>query len=242
MPDVPQTPCLGLIGGVGVGATVHYYGELARAFAARGIALQLVMAHADMRRVFEFFESRNAAGLAEYLAGLIARMKAAGAEIAAIPAVAPHVAIGELTAISPLPVVNLLAAVADEVRSRGLRRVSIFGTRLAMESGLFGTLEWIEVVKPRPHEIDYIHNAYFDLASGGKGSEEHYKGLTNLAQELCRRESVEAILLAGTDLSLIFDETNIDFPHLDCAGVHLRAIESALGAEPKAPAYGRRGG
>src|ERR1017187_6417332 len=40
--------CLGLVGGLGVGATIHYYRELAKAHAARGCALNTVILHADI--------------------------------------------------------------------------------------------------------------------------------------------------------------------------------------------------
>jgi hypothetical protein len=40
-----------MIGGLGVGAAVHYYQELAKMHAARRRVLNLVMAHADMARV-----------------------------------------------------------------------------------------------------------------------------------------------------------------------------------------------
>jgi aspartate racemase len=39
---------------------------------------------------------------------------------------------------------------------------------------------------------------------------------------------VDAIVLAGTDLALIFDETNTDFPHLDCTKAHIQAILRVL--------------
>jgi aspartate racemase len=48
--------------------------------------------------------------------------------------------------------------------------------------------------------------------------------LTKIAHEL----PVDAIVLAGTDLSLIFDETNTDFPHVDCAKAHIQAIVREL--------------
>ena len=38
------------------------------------------------------------------------------------------------------------------------------------------------------------------------------------------RDRVEAIILAGTDLALVFDKSNTDFPHVDAADVHLNAI------------------
>jgi aspartate racemase len=38
------------------------------------------------------------------------------------------------------------------------------------------------------------------------------------------RDGVEAIILAGTDLAVLFNESNTDFPHIDCARVQLDAI------------------
>jgi aspartate racemase len=82
-------------------------------------------------------------------------------------------------------------------------------------------------VTPRPAEVDYIHDTYFSIASTGAGSEEQRRGLTELANTLCTRDGVDAVLLAGTDLSAIFDEGNTEFPHLDCARAHIQAIMRA---------------
>src|SRR5689334_20087044 len=77
--------CLGLIGGLGVGATVHYYEKLAKTHEELGRTLNIVITHAQIGRVREYVEADDRAGLAEYLIAFIRRMKTAGAEIAAIP-------------------------------------------------------------------------------------------------------------------------------------------------------------
>jgi aspartate racemase len=220
--------CLGLIGGIGVGATVHYYRQLAKAHEHRGSVLQLLMAHADLERVLEHVRAGERLPLAHYLAGLIRRLQAGGAQVAAVPAVAPHFCARELITISPLPVVNLLEAVASEVRARGIRKAAVFGTRFTVETSLFGQLQGIEIAMPKPQEIDFIHNTYVQLAQTGKGTEEQYRGLTALATTLCERDGAESIILAGTDLALLFDETNADFPCIDCARVHIGAIMCRL--------------
>jgi aspartate racemase len=224
MSDVALDKCIGLIGGLGVGAGIHYYQELAKAHTARGRALNLVMIHAHMDRVRGAVEAGDKNGLASYLAALIASLKAAGAELAVVPAVAPHIAIAELIQLSPLPLVNLIEEVKREIQSRSLRRVALFGTRYAIESGLFGQLDDIEVVKPHPDEIDYIHTTYFQMVDAGAGSAPQREGLTRLAHTLIARDGVEAIILAGTDLALVFDESNTDFPHIDAARLHLNEI------------------
>jgi aspartate racemase len=55
-----------------------------------------------------------------------------------------------------------------------------------------------------------------------------------MADTLIQRDSLNTILLAGSDLTLTFDESDISFPHLDCARVHLDAIlRWMLSSEPQ---------
>ena len=55
-------------------------------------------------------------------------------------------------------------------------------------------------------------------------SAEKHEKLTALAHRLVTRDAMDAILLAGTDLTLLFNESNTDFPHVDCAALHIRGI------------------
>lgn len=216
--------CIGLIGGLGVGAAVHCYQELAKAHAGRGRVLNLVMAHADVNRVLGAVQAGDKAGLAAYLAGLTGRLASAGAEFAAVPAIAPHIAAAEFVELSPLPIVNLIEELKREIGARKLRRVALFGTRFAVESRLFGQLEELDVITPQPEEVDYIHATYLEIVNSGAGSHQQREGLSRLAHVLIKRDGVEAVILAGTDFALVFNENNTDFPHVDCARVHLDAI------------------
>ena len=211
-----------------MGATVHYYEKLAKAHEAQGRTLDIVIVHAETSRVFEYVQAGDSGGLAEYLAGFIRRLKAAGAEVAAIPAVTPHFCIRELIALSPLPVFDIFEPLAQELETRAARRVAVFGTRFVMESGLFGFIEKVEIVRPEPEEMSYIHKTYVELARLGKGSEEQHRSLSALAHTLWQREELDAIVLAGTDLALIFNDANTDFPCIDCAALHLKTILKGL--------------
>jgi aspartate racemase len=224
----PHGRCLGLIGGLGVGAAVHYYRELAKAHEARGCEMRLLMAHAHIQRAAGLVRAGDTPGLAQYLAELLRRLHAGGAEIAAIPAVTPHICAGELAAMSPLPLVNVLEVASREIRAGGLRRVALFGTRFTIETGLFGHLRDVELVNPKPDELAFIHDTYMQMALEGAGSEKQRQSLTALAHTLLERDGAEAIVLAGTDLALVFNEANTDFPHIDCARAHVDAIMRAL--------------
>jgi len=216
--------CLGLIGGLGVGATIHYYQELVKEHSARGRVPSLLIVHADVNRVLRDAATGETRQLAAYLAELLERLSSAGARIAAIPAVTPHICMAELLEISPIPLVSLPAAILHEIQTRQLKRVALFGTRFTMETRMFGQLPGVEVVVPSADEVDLIHAAYVQIVNAGCGTEEHYQRLRAIAHALYERERVEAVVLAGTELSLIFNETNTDFPHIDGTRVHIAAI------------------
>jgi aspartate racemase len=238
MTPTRATPCLGLIGGLGVGATVHYYQELVKSHAVRGWTPQLLIIHADVNRVMTHAKDGNITELAEYLAGLVHQLQSGGARIAAVSAVTPHICIAELIRISPLPLVNLVEEVAGEIRRRGLKRVALFGTRFTMATGLFGQLGGVaDVIRAQPDEIDSIHEIYLQLLSHAAGSEQQFRTLTQIAHTLCERDHVEVIVFAGTELSLVFNGGNIDFPHIDGARLHIDAIMRRLtkGDDPSYP-------
>ena len=106
-------------------------------------------------------------GLAAYFAGLIERLAAGGADVAAISAVTPHICIRELEKISPLPLVNIVKETGDAIRARGFRKVALFGTRFVVESRMFGMLDGIEVIVP--DQVDAIHDAYMQTVHGETG-------------------------------------------------------------------------
>jgi aspartate racemase len=215
---------IGLVGGLGVGAAIHYYRELAGRYDDRRQPLALVMAHASITRATDYAANADRHGLADYLCGFMTRLRDGGATFGVVPAVTPHLCIDELRAMSPIPVVGLPEAVADAIRSRGLSRVALFGTRFVVTSDLYGRLSDVEVVRPREDEIAEIHAGYRELAHTGVASTAWRERFVTLADTVKKRDGVEAILLAGTDFAVMFDRTNTPFPHVDCAGAHIDAI------------------
>ena len=215
---------IGLVGGLEVGAAIHYYREFAAAYDDGRQPMKLVMAHASIAKIAAFAVSGDRHGLADYLAGFLARLKLAGATIGVVPAVTPHLCIDELKAITPIPVVDITEVVREHLRERQLSRVALFGTRFVVESNLYGRLQGFEVVRPHDSEIDFIHTAYSELAKTGVVSADDRRRFIALADTLRTRDGAEAVLLAGTDLALMFDASNTPFPSVDCARVHIDAI------------------
>jgi aspartate racemase len=217
---------LGLVGGLGPGATVHYYNGLIAAHKAQGRVARMLIAHADVDRGRPLAEAGKLDELARYLNGFIEQTAAGGAEMAAIVAITPHICTAQLLPLLRIPLIDMVSTVADEVRARGLKRVALLGTRSTVESKMFGRLG-VDVTMPTPGEIDFIHNAYLDVVYD-RSTPAGIDQLRELARTLIRRDGAEAVLLAGTDLSMVMNEQNAGFPTLDCAGVHIKEITRRL--------------
>ncbi len=224
----PRIEKLGLIGGLGVGATVHYYEALTAAARKAGFALPLVIAHADVERVLADVGDKKFDALAAYLADHADALAAAGATFGAIAAVTPHVCFDAVAGRTSLPLISIVAETAREIEKQGLKRVAVFGTRFTVESDFFGGLPGVEIVRPLPQEIETVHQSYVALVGAGRGSAALETTLREVAQALIRREKVDAILLAGTELALLFGEETAGFPVVDCARVHRDAIIARL--------------
>lgn len=221
--------CVGIVGGLGVGATVHYYEKIAAACKARGVVPGLVIAHADVEYGQQLIREGKLGALANYLAGFIERLAHAGAEAAVLPAVTPHLCIRELTPLLPIPLINIVEVLAAELVRLRIRRVALMGSIFTVQGSLWGQLAGIEIAKPQPDEIAFIGQAYQRILDG-KTEPGDADGLRRIAAKLRERDGVETVLLAGTDLAVMFDEQTAGFPCLDVARLHIDAIVERMAA------------
>jgi aspartate racemase len=141
---------IGLIGGIGPAATEFYYRGLFDRHAKSGTRLELTIANAEVRDLSQNLANRDARKQAEIFVVLIAGLKAAGAQAAAVTSMGGHFCIGELLPISPLPILNGIPEVDTAVRRRKFKTVGIIGTRMAAGEGDFRACEALRKSGRRP--------------------------------------------------------------------------------------------
>ena len=215
---------IGLIGGIGPAATDYYYRRLIAAFAGAGDALDLTIVHADTPTLLGNLERDDAAAQVAIYRRLTDRLVAAGADCVAVTSIAGHFCIGSFIPVAGLPVIDLIAEVTREIESRGLKRVGILGTRTVMQTHFYGALPAVEVVPPIGSDVDDVHCAYVEMAAAGRVTEEQCAVFRSACRRLVEVGRVEAVLLGGTDLALVFDGDDAGFPVIDCAAIHVAAI------------------
>jgi aspartate racemase len=224
---------LGIVGGLGPESTIDYYRRILEAWKRDdpSFSPSIVIDSLDVDRALRLVENDRPA-LVEYLSASLNRLAAAGADFAAMSANTPHVVFDELAAHSPIPIVSIVEACAEEAQRRGLRRLGLLGTRFTMEGRFYPnvfTRRKIAIVSPNAEERTWVHDRYVGQLLKGEFLDETRKGVTRVIKRLRDEEKIDGVILGGTELTLLLSAPVVeDVPALDTTALHVAAIVKRL--------------
>lgn len=221
---------IGLIGGIGVAATVVYYQRLTRAVAERGKPLELTISHGDVHTLIRNNLADDRQAQAEIYAKAIDQLAGAGADCVAITSLGGHFCFEETKAISSLPLVSAVTPLDAYFQKQGFGTVGLLGTRVVMRTGLYGQLQKTRAVA-LDDEIEVLGQTYQDMAVAGICTDAQRELFLDAGQRLVRDRGADAVVLAGTDLNLAFDGQETDYPVVDALDVHVDVLARLAAGE-----------
>ena len=219
----------GIVGGIAPESTVDYYRSVVARYRERtadGSYPPVLIDSIDMQRMLRL-AATDLGGLSEYLGAEIERLARAGADFAALASNTPHVVFDDLRRRAPIPLVSIVDATCEAARGMGLRRLGLLGTRFTMEGRFYPDVfsrAGMALVPPPPEELAYVHAWYMDELVQGVFRDETRSELVRIVDGMRRRDGVDAVILAGTELPLLLRDTASPVPLLDTTQLHVRAI------------------
>src|SRR5919108_2186717 len=198
---------VGIVGGLGPESTIDYYRRILEAWAREdpSTAPSIVIDSLDVQRALRLVASDRAA-LIEYLLGSLRRLGGAGVDFAAMTANTPHIVFDELAARSPVPLVSIVEVCAQEAQQRGLGRLALLGTRFTMEAPFYPAVcarYGIVVVPPNEADRAWVHERYVGELLRGEFRDDTRRQFMSLVSRLRHEESIDGIILGGTELPLL---------------------------------------
>jgi aspartate racemase len=197
---------LGVVGGLGPEGTVHYYRKLVHHFsrtlpveARPGILIDQVW----MDAFVPLLRAEAEAEIQTLFAASLRRLHQAGAEVALVASVTPHLFLGPVRKASPVEVVDIVQATEMELVASGYRCVGLLGTRLTLTHPFFkGGLEaaGIRVVVPDESGVAFLDALIFGPLAAGQKTPEMRRGMRELIQRLEAQAKLDALVVACTDL------------------------------------------
>ena len=210
---------IGLIGGIGVAATVVYYQRLTAAVEKLGGKLDLTIVHADVHELIKTNLADDRDTQAATYAKLLNRLRDAGCDCAAITSLGGHFCFDETVPLSPLPLVSAVTPLDDYFAAQGLETVGLLGTRVVMRTRLYGQLAKTRAIAP-DDAIDLVGQTYQDMAVAGTCTPEQRALFLDKGRAMIDA-GAQAIVLAGTDLNLAFDGQSPGYRVIDALDVHV---------------------
>jgi aspartate racemase len=226
---------LGIVGGLGPESTIDYYRRILERWKRDdpSSSRSIIIDSLDVDRGLRLVE-HDRAGLIDYLAASLKRLAAGGADVAAMAANTPHVVFDELVALSPIPMVSIVEACAEEAKKRNLHRLGLLGTRFTMEGSFYPTVfarRGMEVVSPNAEERTWIHDRYVGQMLRGDFRKETRDGVISVIRRLREEEKIDGVILGGTELTLLLSDAVVEgIPALDTTALHVDAIVERLRA------------
>lgn len=214
---------IGLIGGIGPAATEFYYRNLVKKFADAGKVMELTIVHANTAELIGNFQRGANVEQAEIFKGFSERLKNASADFVVVTSMAGHFCIDEFTDVSALPVLNAVPAIDAYFSVNGFSKIGLLGTNGVMQSRFYGGVTSAELLTPAEDTFERVSEEYFAIARAGACTDAQRDFFFNEGQKMIDR-GAEAVILAGTDLCLAFDNEDPGYSVLDSALIHVDAI------------------
>jgi aspartate racemase len=165
--------------------------------------------------------------LGELLAQAARDMERAGAKAVVICANTMHLLADHVQSQISVPLINVADATGTAIKSHGLNKVLLVGTKYTMEKDFYRVRLAekfdIEAVIPNQEQRDEIHRIIYDELVRGVISVGSKTYLLDLIED-SRVSGVEGVIAGCTEIELLVKPEDLTVPYFPTAAIHSAAI------------------
>ncbi len=220
---------IGLIGGMSWESTLEYYRLLNEGVKARlgGFhSAKCLLYSVDFAEIEALQQVEDWPRMAQVLADVARRLEGGGADFLILCTNTMHRVANEIQAAVAIPLLHIADATAEAVRTAGIQRVGLLGTRFTMEQDFYvGRLKQrhgLDVLVPAAAERELIHRVIFDELCLGKiepTSRNRYREIMARLVE----NGAQGIILGCTEIGLLVGAEDSAVPLFDTTRLHAEA-------------------
>ena len=229
---------VGLIGGIGPESTIKYYQLVIKKFReiTDGVEYpELCLVSIDMDRMLKYISENDKKGFIDFMRNRIDILIKSGVSKVFICSNTPHVYFDELQSQVEIEMISIVDETLNHISSLGLKKCGLLGTKFTMSKGFYsskGMSKGIEIIIPNEIEQDLIHSVYMNELVFNINNRDSKMKLIEIISRLIEEEGIEGLILGGTELSLMFDQTDFDtIKILDTCLIHVDSIIDVLVSE-----------
>jgi len=220
---------IGLIGGMSWESTLEYYriiNHIVRETAGGLHSARIAMHSFDFAEIATLQGEGDWGEITKLMIGAALRLEEAGADLLVICANTMHKIAGQIQKDIHVPLLHIADATAQQIKTRGFKRVGLLGTKATMEEDFYiarlVNMHGLEVITPNERERQLVDDVVYDELCRGQvnlSAREKFVGIMrNLAAD-----GAEGIILGCTEIHLLIDQEDISIPVFDTTAIHARS-------------------
>ncbi|MCA6107046.1 aspartate/glutamate racemase family protein [Bradyrhizobium cenepequi] len=221
---------IGLVGGMTWHSTARYYRLLnERSEALRGprsTPESLIMT-LDFAPLFQMALKDEWPAIADRLMGAVVTLAAGGAGLVALTAVTAHRVFASVAASTSLPCIHVLDPAGMLLQRRGIRRIGVLATRFTTSQDFIdarlGQAGVTGVLRPDAADQGVVDAIIEHQLARGVIRPAARRTIDDIADGL-RRRGAEALLLACTELPLLYPDGDMPNDVVDAVTLHVDAL------------------
>ncbi len=226
---------IGLLGGMTAESSTEYY-KLINTFTRKKLggnhSAKSIMVSVDFGEMEPLMEAGEWDKLRSIMSDTALNIEKGGADFLVICTNTIHKFADHIENILNIPVLNLIDAVAGEIKNKGFNKVGLLGTRFTMEEEFYRLRlkekHGIESIIPEKEDREFIHKVIVDELSIGSFRGSSREGYIKIIRKLSA-QGAEGVILGCTEIPLLVKSEDCNIPLFDTTTIHAEtAVALAL--------------
>ena len=228
---------IGMIGGMSWESSLEYYRILNETVKTRlgGLhSAKCIMYSVDFAEIEALQHQGKWDEATDLMIDAAKRVENGGADFLIICTNTMHKMADEVQQNIKIPLLHIADATAEKIKSRGLKKIGLLGTRFTMEEKFYkGRLvekHELDVIIPNNDERAIVHRVIYDELCNGEIKESSKLKFIEIMNHLVE-DRAEGIILGCTEIGLLVKQKDSRVPLFDTTKIHAEAaVDFALKA------------
>jgi aspartate racemase len=220
---------IGLLGGMSWESSIEYYRIINQSVKRRlgGLhSAQCLMYSVDFAEIEALQHTGEWDALTQVMIDTVKHLQHGGADFLVICTNTMHRMAGEIENATGMPLLHIADAAAAAIKSQGLTRVGLLGTRFTMEGDFYRTrLEEqhnLQVLIPEDGSREIVHRIIYDELVKGEIKADSRRAYQQVIADL-QAQGAQGVILGCTEIPLLIKQGDVAIPIFDTTTIHAEA-------------------
>ena len=225
---------IGILGGLSPESTITYYEYITRTYRERfgdHSYPEILIYSVSFQEFMNWMREGRWDLITEKIVEGMTHLHGGGADFGLIATNTMHVVFDEVQKRSPMPLISIVDATAEEIKKENLEVVGLLGTTSTMSGDFYKKklLSYsIQTLVPETKDQEYVNHIIFEELINGQILQRSRKGLIRIIKNLKDR-GAQGVILGCTEIPLLIRGEDVDVKLFNTTVIHAeKALNYAI--------------